>query len=261
MQGDSALQNQINDVDQEIAIVIPAYNEQRSIRQVVEQSLSFLPNVIVVDDGSKDNTITQLEGLPIILLQNKENCGKATCLLQGFFFFLKQGCAAVICLDADTQHDPVDIPRFLKAHHAHPNDIILGSRLYNREFAPRARLFANKLADFFISWAAGSSIVDTQSGYRLYPKALMQDCLNLYSGKAGFVFESEVLIDGVRGGFSVKSIGINSKYPANARKSHYKPTPDSIKIGLMIARKLILRGMCLPSLFRALHHPFSLLDF
>lgn len=235
----------------DIAIIIPAYNEEKSIRVIVTESLQYSDNVIVVNDGSTDNTLEQLQGLPIKLLSNPTNCGKGASLMNGFKCAQSLNVRAAITIDADTQHDPKDIPNFIGAMLQYPDHLIIGARLHNKENAPRYRYIANQVADFFISWAAGERIMDTQSGYRLYPMNLLETCLK-DARHHTFAFESAFLIDSTRQGFPPAVIAIHSHYPDDSRQSHYRPLVDTAKIVLMITWKLVSRGFCLPGLLKTL---------
>lgn len=235
-----------------IAVVIPAYNEAATIRDVVIRVLEQCPWVIVVDDGSSDDTVAHLDGLNVTVLRNTRNEGKAASLWKGMCHALDKGAEAVITLDGDGQHDPADIPRLIAAATANPHAIIIAARLKNREAAPRSRLFANNFADFWISWAAGQWVHDSQSGFRLYPAALLRTLTPRKDRRYGFVFESEVLIIGVRRGFRTLSVPVASIYQVGARPSHFRPVADISLIVRMVAWKLFTRGGYFPGLFRAL---------
>lgn len=236
----------------DFAVVIPAYNEEATIREVASRAREFCPRVIVVDDGSSDNTSGALEGLDITLLRNRRNAGKATTLWHGMQHAMALGVEAVVSLDGDTQHDPADIPRLVEAAARLPRHLIIAARLKNRDKAPKARLFANNFADFWVSWAAGQWVHDSQSGYRLYPVALLKEAVNVQRLQHGFVFESEILIEAGRCGYPVVSVPIASVYRHGARASHFRPVADIALIVRMIAWKLIRRGLYLPGLWRAL---------
>lgn len=234
-----------------VAVVIPAYNEAKTIRTIAERVLTHIDKVIVIDDGSTDETISELAGLPITVLRHARNQGKANSLLRGFAAAQSFDVDAILTLDADTQHNPDDIPKFLSEMKAHPNHLIIGARQLNTEHAPALRRNANRIADFFLSWAAGQRIVDSQSGYRLYPNSLVKHCLSTLNNKPHFVFESEVLIDGARTNLDIINVPIASHYPENARKSHYRPIVDTSRITAMIGKNLILNRMNLPGFYRA----------
>ncbi len=235
-----------------VVVVIPAYNEAATIRDVASRALEHCSQVVVVDDGSTDDTVAQLDGLPLTVLQNEKNAGKAASLWNGMRYALQQGAEAVITLDGDGQHDPADIPRLLAVSERYPGHTLIAARLQNRESAPRARLFANNFADFWISWAAGQWVHDSQSGFRLYPAELLRGLTPRQDRRYGFVFESEVLIIGIRRGFPSVSVPITSVYRHGARPSHFRPVADITLIVRMVAWKLITRGLFLPGLWRAL---------
>ncbi len=235
----------------DIAIIIPAFNEASSIRSVVEPIFTFTDNVIVIDDGSTDQTVNQLTGLPITVLKNPVNRGKGASLWQGFQYAQRLNIRAAICMDADTQHDPHDIPKFIQAMNEFPSHIIIGARIHNTENAPKSRYRANRVADFFISWAAGRRILDTQSGYRLYPIDFLRECLKQPRFRH-FTFESDLIITGSRHGYPPVSIPIQSHYPPNSRPSYYRPILDTVKIAGMVTWKILSRGLCVPGLIRTL---------
>ncbi|WP_455199416.1 glycosyltransferase family 2 protein [Kaarinaea lacus] len=226
------------------AIVIPAYNEAATIRSLAVACRKQFDNVIIVDDGSSDDTSGQLKGLDICLLKNEHNVGKAASLWRGFNAARDQlNVDAIITMDGDGQHKPDDINNLCRVAEQHPNHVVIAARLLNTENAPRARLFANRFADFWVSWAAGQRIVDSQSGFRIYPCGLLDAVKVSYDKKRGFVFESEILIEAVRAGFPCISSPIESIYHSGARASHFRPVVDISRIVLMVAWKLIKWGM------------------
>ncbi len=231
-------------------VVIPAFNEHRTIRDVVSRTLEQGVDVIVVDDGSSDDTAGQLKGLELELLQNERNLGKGASLRRGMQRALTAGADRVITLDADGQHAPEDIPQLMAEAERRMGCVIIGARLRDTHKAPKARLFANRFADFWVSWAAGCAIRDTQSGFRLYPAAALSLIPERLGG--GFVFESEILIELARAGSSFATVPIASCYPEDARPSHFRPVRDIARIVRMVAWKLICRGMYPQGLARVL---------
>lgn len=234
------------------AVVIPAYNEEATIRDVAARALEQLPRVIVVDDGSTDATVEKLAGLPVVLLRNGRNSGKAATLWHGINFSVAKGARAVITLDGDGQHRPEDIPSLLAAAKRHPESLVIAARVLNTENAPKARLFANRFADFWISWAGGRWVQDSQSGFRLYPAKLIETVDVGHDSARGFVFESEIIIEALRHGFDCEAMPIASIYRHGARKSHFRPVADITRIVLMVAGKLLRRGFYPKGLWRAL---------
>jgi glycosyltransferase involved in cell wall biosynthesis len=236
----------------DIALVIPAYNERGTIRDLVERALRQVHRVIVVDDGSSDGTFDALQGLDIMLLRHAVNSGKAASLADGIREARKHGVAGIITLDGDGQHLPEDIPRLLEHFRQTPNAIIIGSRLHEKENIPRARYNANCFANFWISWAAGYRIKDSQSGFRIYPTRLFDQVALVDCRPSGFVFESEILIEAARHGITSIAVPISAIYSTQARASHFRPVFDIAQIVLMVAWKLLSRGMYLNGLVRSL---------
>lgn len=232
-------------------VVIPARNEATSIRVIADACRLYARHVIVVDDASTDDTAVQLSGLPVQLLRSPVQLGKGGALAWGFREALAQGATAVLTLDGDGQHDPADIPAFVAAANHFPQHLIIGARLKQSQSAPRRRLFANRVADFWISWAAGQPVCDSQCGQRLYPAELLRAVSIEATPERGFVFESEILIEAARCRFSVVSVPIESRYPPHARASHFRPLRDICRITRMVACKLALRGFDVPGLLRS----------
>lgn len=233
------------------AVVIPAYNEGATIKGLAERCLQLVPNVIVVDDGSDDNTRDVLADLDVVLLSNQSNKGKAASLLRGMHYACEHfGVDVIITLDGDGQHHPEDIPMLCLIAEKQPGHIIIAARLLNQHTAPKLRLFANKFADFWVSWAAGQRIYDTQSGFRLYPRELLDKVSVSHDKHHSFVFESEMLIEAVRNGYRCISAPIESVYIHGSRPSHFRPVVDITHIVLMVARKILSKGLYLQGLKR-----------
>lgn len=252
-----------NHVDQawdSVWIAIPAYNEASTIRNIAEQSLAICPRVIVIDDGSSDLTSAQLNGLGVILLIHEVNKGKAACLQSAFEYALKNGARCIITIDGDGQHNPNDAPKLLAAWLRHTSKIVIGARLHDRIHFPKARYYANRVACFWISWAANHPIADSQSGFRVYPIEVIKMVLEGKVTASRFTFESEVLIEASKRGFFTVAVAIPGRYPLNARPSHFRPFVDISKIVLMVAGKLIRQGMAPVGLIKCLKPAQILVD-
>ncbi len=234
------------------AVVIPAYNEAATIREVVQGALRHAKQVWVVDDGSTDGTAQALDGLPINLIRNGSNKGKAASLWSACHAAMEAGAQACVSLDGDGQHSPGDIPRLVAAAEQHPDCLIIGARQRHWRRGPFWRLAANQLADFWVSWAAGYPIQDTQSGFRVYPTRLLQEASVKHDKTHSFVFESEVLIEGARLGFQSIPVPIESASRKASRPSHFRPVLDILRITRMVAWKLLSRGMYPVGLYRSL---------
>ena len=153
-----------------ICVIIPTYNNEKSIRQVVTDTLNYCDDVIVVNDGSTDRTTATLHEMSgITLVSYPQNKGKGYALREGFRKALSMGFAYAITLDADGQHYPADIALFLKANQEHPGALIIGHRLLEGVDRSKGSNFANKFSNFWFYVQTGMALEDTQTGYRLYP--------------------------------------------------------------------------------------------
>ena len=232
-------------------VVIPAYNEAATIVDVVSRTIRQIKNVIVVDDGSTDGTAEALLDLPVTLLRNPTNCGKAASLWRGFQQALAAGASGVVTLDGDGQHAPEDIPRLLAEAAFHPDHVIIGARLGDQRRAAYWRYVANRVADFWVSWAAGCSFADSQSGFRVYPSSLLSR-VKITHGKArSFVFESEILIEATRAGYRSLAVPIEALRRSGARPSYFRPVLDITRITCMVGWKLMSSGMYPIGLYRS----------
>lgn len=242
------------------AVVIPALNESATVADVAGRALRFTSRVIVVDDGSDDGTSERLGHLPVRIIRNDTTVGKAASLERGFAAALEQSVDAVITLDADGQHAPEDIPRLVDAAARGRGDIIIAARLEGRERMPLSRRIGNAQADFWISWAAGYPIRDTQCGFRLYPASVIEHLPIRRGRRNGFVFESESLIEAARQNCFARSVAIHAVYGRSPRASHYRASADTTRIVFMVAGKLIRSGLNPSGLLRSLGlmtHPLT----
>jgi glycosyltransferase involved in cell wall biosynthesis len=233
-------------------VVIPAYNEAATIRSVVEGALAYVGNVIVVDDASTDGTAGLLGELPVTLLRHDSNQGKAASLWFGLNHAVASGADRVLTMDADGQHHAEDIPVLLKTAREYPASLIVGSRFHSPEAIPTGRRRSNRVANFWIGWASGQAIADSQSGFRVYPAGLIRRARIKVDLSHSFVFESEIIIEAARLGFSYQPAPIGVTYRAGARPSYFRPVADIARITRMVAWKLISRGLYPQGLWRSL---------
>lgn len=206
----------MNNERQRILAVIPAYNEAARLGPVAAAAGSFLP-VLVVDDGSSDETALVGRQSGADVLTQTPNQGKGAALRAGFRRALEQGYDAVITLDADGQHDPAEIPAFARAFAADGGDLIIGRRDFSR--MPRVRRLSNTLGTRLFSWALGQPVADNQSGYRLVSRRLME--ASLESAEKGFAFEVEMIVLCVQNGFKLGWVPIRTIYAGET--SHISP--------------------------------------
>lgn len=238
-----------------VVIVIPAYGEAPTIADIVQRARQQLEPVVVVDDGSADDTASRAQRAGATVLRQPNNQGKGMALWRGLHYATTLGAEAVISLDGDGQHRPEDIPKLLDAHRRWPDRLVIAARLERRDRAPRMRRCANAIADFWLSWAAGWPIRDSQSGFRLYPASLLQRMSGPRPGQGGFAFESQALLQAARLGCHPVTVAIETLYPPQNRPSHYRPWRDTLRITALVAGELFGHGLYPTGLLRALRRP------
>ena len=238
----------------DVAVVIPALNEALRIREVVEGALAHCARVIVVDDGSDDDTAARIADLPVTVLRHPARRGKGASLRDGFAEAARQGVRAVVTMDGDGQHAAADIPRLVAAANRHPGALVVGARLRKRASQPLYRRIGNEFGDWGIGWACGFRVTDSQSGQRLYPAAVF--LLDDVAGE-GFAYEAQLLISAARrAGAGVVAVPIESRYaaagePAQFRKSHFRLGRDLWAIVVHVAGQIVAHGHPLREYLRA----------
>ncbi len=209
------------------AAVIPAYNAAGTVEPVIRSAGEQIETVIVVDDGSRDGTGDLARRTGAIVLTHEVNRGKGAALKTAFQWACDNGLEGVVTLDADGQHLPGEIPKFLECYEKTGGDLIIGGRAHLfGEMLPRRRL-ANRFSAWTISIASGRGIPDSQSGFRFYSTRLLR-AVRLRSD--GFAMESEVIVRAGRGGFQVLSTPIELGFVDGVSTSHYKPLMDTMRI-------------------------------
>lgn len=218
-----------------LLVLIPAYNEGSRIESVIIASKEYLP-VVVVDDGSSDNTSQVAEHAGASVVRQQPNQGKGAALKAGFKHAIQQDYQAVITLDADGQHDPAEIPKFIEAYREGHRDLVIGARDF-REMPPVRRM-ANWLGKRSLSWAMGKTILDNQSGYRLIGHRLMKDMLA--TQQEGFEFEVEMIITCVQRGYDLEWVKIRTIY--GGESSHINPINHLVGyVGLVLRTRRSIR--------------------
>jgi glycosyltransferase involved in cell wall biosynthesis len=200
----------------QVLALIPAYNEAAHVAKVVRGARAHLP-VLVVDDGSTDDTATEAKRAGATVLRQTPNQGKGVALRAGFRRAMDDGYDAVLTLDADEQHDPTEIPRFLQAYTEHSADLIIGARTFAK--MPLVRRISNTVGTWTFSWAIGQPIRDNQSGYRLISRRLIEALLS--SAEGGFHFEVEMIVTCVQRGYVLDWVPIRTIYAGET--SHIRP--------------------------------------
>jgi glycosyltransferase involved in cell wall biosynthesis len=203
------------------------------VGDVVRGCKTIVADVAVVDDGSADDTGAVAAAAGARVIRHPQNRGKGAALKTGFAYALEQGYEAVVTLDADGQHLPREIPKFLQRREETGADLIIGGRAHLfDQMLPRRRL-ANRFSAWSIARASRTGITDSQSGYRLYSANLLRS-VRLRSD--GFDLESEVIVRAGRDGFKVMTTPIDLGFVDGLSTSHYKPLMDTLRIAWTVAR-------------------------
>jgi len=210
-------------------VIIPAFNEEETIGTVVKSVKAYVPDVLVINDGSTDKTEEQAKQNGAEVLTHKTNTGKGKALRDGFGCVLKKGFDAVITMDADGQHAPKDIPNLIKAGESSDAGIVVGNRMGKPQGMPFLRIATNKFMSFLISRSCRQKIADTQCGYRLIKCSVLR-AIAIQS--ANYEIESEVLIKASQQGYKIKSVPIKSVYAG--QKSLINPFTDTIRFFKML---------------------------
>ncbi len=211
------------------AALIPAFREELHIQDVVARTLVQLDHVLVVDDGSADRTAELARQAGAEVMVNSRNLGKGATLVIGFDALFADGFDAVVCLDADGQHAPEEIPRLLAA--AENADLVVGNRMADVEKMPFARLWTNRITSGIISKLAGVTVPDVQCGYRLVRKNAWQ---SVTIKTRNYDFEGEMIVAMGRAGFRIASAPVSTIYGDEVSAIH--PVGDTIRFFKMIWR-------------------------
>ena len=216
-----------------VIAVIPARDAAGTIAPVVRGVLQAVPgsSVIVVDDGSSDDTGALARDAGAIVVRHAINQGKGAALQTGFDEALRRGADAVLALDADGQHDPALAPGLLRALEG--SDLVIGSREGDRTGMPWLRRKTNDVTTWWVSRLAGRRIPDSQSGYRAIRANVLQA---VRPESRRFEYESEFLIGTARKGFRIGEAPITTLY--NAPGSHIHPVRDTLRFIRLVIRHL-----------------------
>lgn len=212
-------------------VIIPTFNNHRTLANVISGVLQYTQGVIVVNDGSTDSTAEILKTFPsIILLEHPHNQGKGAALKNGFRKALEMGYEYAVTIDSDGQHFPDDIPVFIERLNASDGNILLiGERNMAQEGIPRKSSFGNQFSNFWFWFETGVKLGDTQSGFRLYPLSRMPK--RYFTPK--FEFEIESIVRAAWKGIHVENVPVRVHYEQEDRVSHFRPFRDFTRISLL----------------------------
>lgn len=216
-------------------ILIPAYNAGKTIPAVVRECLEHGLPVVVVDDGSVDDTSALLSGLPLTLLRHGRNLGKGAALKTGFAWALESGYDGVVTVDADGQHEVAAIPLLVTAAQSGQRGILIASRRSQFEEMAGLRKFWNRVGVWCIWKRTGFEITDSQSGFRYYSCEVLR-VVSLESN--GYALEMEILLKAWKSGFTVGSLPIAARVADGRATSHYRPFKDTVNICMTFLRNM-----------------------
>jgi glycosyltransferase involved in cell wall biosynthesis len=211
-------------------VIVPTYNNHKTLKKVLDSVLDFTPNVIIINDGSTDSTPEILKSYSeLTQIHHPENLGKGRALRNGFRKAIEMKFEYAITIDSDGQHFASDIPNFIAEIQNEPNSLLIGSRNMTQENVPKKSSFGNKFSNFWFKFETGIKLEDTQSGFRLYPLNLIPK--KFYTNK--FEFEIEVIVRSAWKGITVKNIPIQVLYDPAERVSHFRPFRDFTRISIL----------------------------
>lgn len=223
------VQNAIS--EKKICVLIPTYNNEKTLKRVIDGVLEYTENVIVVNDGSTDSTKEILNQYPQInVISLPENRGKGNGLKIGFRKAKELNYNYAITIDSDGQHYPDDIPVFVEALLNEKEDVLLiGNRNMSQDGIPKKSSFGNRFSNFWFWFETGIKLEDTQSGYRLYP--LHKIPKKYFTPK--FEFEIEIIVRTAWRHVPVKNVPIKVLYDPAERVSHFRPFKDFTRISIL----------------------------
>ncbi len=218
--------------DRKLGILVPTYNNAATLPRLLTDLLEYTDRIIVVNDGSTDNTSEILFAFTSLhIIDYPRNKGKGVALRTGFTAARSLGYENLITIDSDGQHFADDLPLFLKAMEEYPGALIMGARNMEQSGVPGKSSFGNRFSNFWFWVQTGRRLPDTQSGYRLYPVSRYPNT-RFFSTK--FEFEIEVLVRSAWSGIPIHSVPVKVYYaPADQRVSHFRPLKDFSRISVL----------------------------
>jgi len=221
--------------------VIPVYNNALTLLPIVRQCRVLLHDVLVVDDGCADTDVAALvAGERVTVLRHPRNCGKGAALLTALAYAREHGFTHLITLDADGQHAPSDLPRFMEACRQTPVAVVVGVRDFTVPNVPQSSQFGRSFSNFWVALETGTVCADTQCGYRAYPVAFVSQ---LRFASRHYDFEVEILVRSLWGGVPLVEVPVTTWYALPAeRVSHFHKWRDNERLSLLHG-KLVCRRL------------------
>lgn len=215
-----------------ICVIIPTYNNELTLKNVIDSVLNYTTNILVVNDGSSDSTLQIISRYSNIKsVSYTPNKGKGHALRTGFKKAVDAGYEYAITIDSDGQHFAKDIPAFINVLDEKGPCLIIGARNMNQVSVPGKSSFGNRFSNFWFWAETGITMPDTQSGYRLYPIKMMKDML-FFTQK--FEFEIESIVRAAWKGIKIESVPVSVYYaPKETRVTHFRPLQDFTRISIL----------------------------
>lgn len=220
--------------ESDTVVVVPTYNNAGTLAGVLRDIMNYIPDVIVINDGSTDSTPEVLEEFrdSVTVISHDRNRGKGNALKTGLKAARERGWRYAITIDSDGQHFPSDIPLFLEEIRKTPGALLVGARNIAADNMPGKNTFANRFSNFWYRLETGNALTDTQSGFRLYPLEKADFSGLWYTGK--YEFELEAIVFASWNGTVVRNIPVKVHYqPPEERVSHFRPFRDFFRISVL----------------------------
>ncbi|QKJ63300.1 DUF2062 domain-containing protein [Flavobacterium sp. M31R6] len=213
-----------------VCVIVPTYNNHKTLKRVLDSVLQYTSNVIVVNDGSTDSTTQILETYSdLVQIHHSKNSGKGMAIRNGFKKALELNYNYAITIDSDGQHFASDIPSFIETLETNEDELLIGCRNMTQENVPKKSSFGNKFSNFWFWFETGNRLADTQSGFRMYP--LRKIPRRYFTNK--FEFEIEVIVRSAWKGIPVRNIPVQVLYDPAERVSHFRPFKDFTRISIL----------------------------
>jgi len=217
---------------QNYLVIMPALNETKNIATLVTKLRDMYLDVLVIDDGSTDNTADVAKAAGAEVIRHETNLGKGKSLAEGYHYAAAEGYDAVVTLDADGQHDPADVPRFFDTYDRTGIPVLIGNRMHDRSRMPLIRRCTNRLMSRLLNRQMHQYIPDTQNGFRLYQTDVVTMVI---PDTNGFAAESEILLKLDEIDIRMGSVPIAAIY--GDEKSHIRPLQDTKLFLIMLFKQ------------------------
>ncbi|MBO7416994.1 MAG: glycosyltransferase family 2 protein [Bacteroidaceae bacterium] len=212
-------------------IIIPTYNNCRTVADVAQCALTVCGDVIVVNDGSTDGTADVLKDVDVTVLTHDRNRGKGKALKTGLMYARGKGFTHAVTIDADGQHYPEDIPVLIEASEQNAGSLIVGCRNLTSENMPRQNTFANRFSNFWFRLQTAQHLDDTQSGFRIYP---LDRLYGMWLITSRYEAELELMVYAAWHGVRMIGVPVRVLYqPEGERVSHFRPFRDFFRITVL----------------------------